>query len=272
MISHFSSWVRKQPVLAFYVLAFSITWIGWVPQAAHSQGLFPFDSPIFYILGGVGPLLAVFIVTKAITGKDDYGELFRPLWQWRAGFVWYFVAMFGYAVIWLATSALSGTVLAEFAQLGTPLALLSSFLVYLLAAIPEEIAWRGFALPRLQSRFSALAASLIVGFLWALWHLPLLLNTDNVMSTYPIHLFIFEVMVRSIIYTWIYNSTRGSLLFVTLFHAASNTVGTTVGGESLTVHIAAAALLILVFGVSHLSYRCERQVQKDLPKAAAQGV
>lgn len=270
MAASIATWVKKQPLFAFYILAFSITWLGWIPQAAYSRGLFPFDSPIFYVLGGVGPLLAVFITLKILRGKVDYGEVFRPLGQWRAGIVWYFVAVFGYPIMWLATVTLSGDLRAELAKLTTPLSLLPSFLIYFVAAIPEQVAWRGFALSRLQSRYSALTSSLIVGVLWGLWHLPLLFNTDNVMSTYPIGLFILDVTARSVMHAWIFNSTRGSLFFVTLFHAASNVVGTFVGIENLIVTFVVAALLVIVFGATHLSRQGERSIQKDTPLAAPQ--
>ncbi|HEX5807535.1 MAG TPA: CPBP family intramembrane glutamic endopeptidase [Anaerolineales bacterium] len=263
MAANIVSWTRKQPLIVFYILAFSIAWLGWMPQAAYSHGLFPFDSPIFYILGGVGPLLAVFITLKILHGEVDYGSVFRPLWQWQFGVVWYFVALFGYPAMWLLTLMLNGDVSTGLAKLGTPLSILSTFLLAFLAAIPEQIAWRGFALPRLQARYTALISSLIVGVLWALWHLPLLLNNDNVMSTYPFFLWSIDVVARSIIHTWIFNSTRGSLLFVTSFHAASNTAGSFVGLENVVVSLVVVAVLIIVFGATHLARGYNRPVQKD---------
>ena len=170
MTARVSTWERERPVLAFYVLAFAITWLGWVPQAAHSRGLFPFDSPLFYILGGVGPMVAAFIVLR---GKEAYGDLFGPLLPWRVGAVWYAVALFGYVAIWLAATGISGDLRTELDEVGALLALVPVFLLYLLQAVPEEVAWRGFALPRLQSRHSALVSSLIIGILAALWHVHL---------------------------------------------------------------------------------------------------
>ena len=268
MTARISTWVRQQPLIAFYALAFAITWLGWVPQAAHSHGLFPFDSPLFYILGGVGPLLAAFIVLSVLRGKSDYEDLFRPLMRWRVGVIWYLVALFGYAALWIIAITLRGELATELEKLGPPLALIQVFLVSLLAAVPEEVAWRGFALPRFQARYNALTASLIVGVLWALWHLPLLLTQGTVMSSYPLVPYLFKVVAVSVIYTWIFNSTRGSLLIVTLFHAASNTVGPFAGLEQTLVFALAAAALILVFRPAHLSHQGERLEQKDAPVVA----
>jgi membrane protease YdiL (CAAX protease family) len=181
MTTYIATWVRRQPILTFYLLAFAITWASWLPQAAHTHGLFPFDSPLFYLLGGVGPLLAAFIVLRLLRGAAGDAELFAPLLRGRVGFGWYLVALVGPAMLGLAASGLSGSLGAAREQPGAALALLPVFLRSLLAAVPEEVAWRGFVLPRLQARHSALVASLIIGSLAALWHLPLLLNANNLM-------------------------------------------------------------------------------------------
>ncbi len=90
------------------------------------------------------------------------------------------------------------------------------------SALGEEIGWRGFALPQLQTRCSALAASLGLGVIWALWHLPLWLtgSAGHPLALYPA--FAVAVVAASVLYTWIYNSTGGSLLIVVLFHATTN--------------------------------------------------
>lgn len=253
MAAHIKEQVRKQPVLAFYMLAFAITWLGWLPQAAHAHGLFPFDSPVFYVLGGVGPMLAAYIVLRVLHGENATEELFAPLLRWRVGIGWYAVALGGYAVVWLAALALRGE-LGTAVDLVTPsLALLATFAIRFVAAIPEEVAWRGFALPRLQARHGALAASLIVGVFWALWHLPLLLIKGDVMSTYPLAPYFLEVIAISVVYTWLYNSTRGSVLIVTIFHAASNVVGPFLGVEQTVAAVLVAAALVILWGPARLA-------------------
>jgi len=263
MSARISAWMRKQPVVAVYVLAFVFTWLGWVPQALHSRGLFPFDSFIFYIFGGVGPLLAVFIVLAALRGRAEWGEPFRPYLRWQAGAGWWAAALLLWPAMWLASLALGGRLGVELANLAPPLSLLTTFVVSFAAAIPEEVAWRGFVLPRLQARWSALVASLVVGVLWALWHLPLLLNLNSPMSAYPLGLFFLDVLGRSVVYAWLFNNTRGSLLFVTLFHAMSNTVGTFLGWENIAVSYLVAAVLVLVFGARNLSRQEGKPLESD---------
>ena len=98
------------------------------------------------------------------------------------------------------------------------------FLVFTLGfdGLGEEIGWRGFALPKLLERHSALISSLILGALWAIWHFPYALTQGTFLAEVPLHWFFINLLALSIIYTWIFNNTNGSLLLVLLFHAAGN--------------------------------------------------
>ena len=261
MFESIQTWMRRQPVFAFYILAFIITWLCWVPQAAYSHGFFPFDSPLLYVLGGVGPLAAALVVARALYGKKDGEEVFKPLMRWRVGIVWYAVVLLGSVGIMLASMGLRGELGQGVERITPSLALLLTFLKYLLAAIPEEVAWRGFALPRLQSRYSALTSSLIIGTLWALWHLPLLFIKGTIMATYPLIPYFLGVIAAAIVYTWLYNNSKGSVLIVTIFHAASNTVGPNAGVEQTAVILFLAAIIVIAFGPAHFSRRDKRITQ-----------
>lgn len=260
-------WIKKQPVVTFYLLAFAITWAGWLPQVAYSRGSFPFDSPLFYILGGIGPGLAAYLVLGVLRGKECVGELFAPLWKWRVGAVWYAVALLANTVFWLAAIRLSGDTRLNVAPPGGWPTLLSTFLIAFFAAIPEEVGWRGFVLPRLQSRTSALAASLMIGVLSALWHIPLLLNVHSVMSSYEVLPYIVYVIALSVLYTWLYNSTRRSLLIVTLFHAASNTFISFIPASAIVIALAAIAVVI-AFGPRYLCHQREHRTIDTEPGIA----
>ncbi|MEM2998250.1 MAG: CPBP family intramembrane glutamic endopeptidase, partial [Thermoproteota archaeon] len=112
---------------------------------------------------------------------------------------------------------------------GFPPALIASFLMNMW----EEIGWRGYALPVLQEKRSALASSLIVGVFWALWHWPHFTVKDSVMAV-NYHSFLWFtvfILLLSISYTWLYNSTNGSLLAVSLYHASTNASNITLFGE-----------------------------------------
>ncbi|GAB4407026.1 MAG: type II CAAX endopeptidase family protein [Anaerolineales bacterium] len=221
-----SNLVRRYPVAAFYVLAFVISWLGWFPQTLHARGIFPFDSPLFALLGGAGPTLAAVLVIWALKGKDGPRELFAPLAWWRASWGWWafaFLGWFGIAAVALGVGALFGgrfDAVLRFNWAAVP----AIFVTMLLSNVWEEIGWRGFALPRLQERYGDLAIAVIMGLLWSLWHLPLYLNPTSPMSQLPwVGDVVFSVAL-TVIYTWLYNGTGRSLLFVSVLHAMSNTV------------------------------------------------
>ena len=131
------------------------------------------------------------------------------------------------------------------------------FGVNFFAHMCEEIGWRGFALPHLQKRHNALLATLIVGILWGLWHLPLVFLAGP-MSEYPF-LWFFIIVTNAFIYTWIYNSTKGSILLVALFHGSLNLWGLFITGVSpiayALLNCVVAIAVIAVFGRAHLSRR-----------------
>jgi membrane protease YdiL (CAAX protease family) len=226
MASPFSEGVRCHPVISFYVLAFVISWLGWVPQAAYSLSLFPIQNPLFSILGAGGPAFAALIVTLVSAGKGGVRELFAPLFRWRVSVVWYGIALFLQPLILLAAIGLDmflGKPMPDFGLVSSWFIVLPMFLTYLLTNLWEEVGWRGFALPRLQARQSSLVSSLIIGVLWGLWHVPLFLDKNNPMSTFPFLAWFIGLVASAILYTWLYNNTKGSLLIVSLFHAAGNT-------------------------------------------------
>lgn len=245
--------IRSRPLAAFFVLAFGITWAVWVPRAA---GL-----PV----GAVGqlwtwiPAVAALLAAAFTGGGAAVGELGARLVRWRVGRRWYAVVVLGPAVFSLAVAA-------AYAMLGgswsdavppalggeTPLALLPLFLLGLFVTdgVGEEVAWRGFALPRLLVRQNALVASLILGSLWAAWHLPLVWTEDKALYGQPIWLLLLDTTAKSVLFTWVFLHTRGSVLLAALFHATTNlfVVSPVVagGGGSALLLMAALAKWALV--------------------------
>lgn len=260
--------IKRNPVLWFFLLAFGISWAGMVPLTLYGRDLISFTSPIFNLIGGLGPTIAAVIVAAALKGWGGVKDLFRSLLQGRVGTQWYLVAFFGMALLaalGLVPLFLVQGITPEWGGFGPLFMLAPIFLINLLSNVWEEIGWRGFALPRLQARYSALTASIILGVLWAVWHVPMLMNPQNAMSSFPWYVTLVNMAAMSVIYAWIYNSTRGSLLLVTLFHAASNTVAfflnVTLSAGAFAVHygylttviIVAAVIVVWVFGARSLS-------------------
>ena len=256
--------MRKHPIAWFYILAFGISWLGWVPVASGSHGIAPFDNPYFQfllILPVVGPALAAIIVTQVAHGKTGVLDLLKALVQWRVGLAWYMVVVFGPVVLLIAGKVITELLGFSVTQVGPQGDLfslaISAFVISLFSNPWEEIGWRGFALPRLQKRYNALLATLIVGVLWGLWHLPLFFWVGNPMSEYPFLPWFIGTVAGAFIYTWLYNSTKGSILLVALFHIALNTFGIVVSGVSIIVlailYCLVAIALVTAFGSTNLS-------------------
>jgi len=148
------------------------------------------------------------------------------------------------------------------------LAVLGALVMFLVNGLVngEEFGWRGFALPRLQARYSALTSSLILGGIWTLFHLPLFFTkgggAGGNMSQTPFIAFALIVLSGSVLVTWLFNNTRGSVLFAYLFHAAANTwpgifASTASGGMIFWIYAVlfsiVAILVIFLYGPSRLS-------------------
>lgn len=138
----------------------------------------------------------------------------------------------------------------------------------------EEIGWRGFALPRMQARHSPLIANLLLGILWATFHLPLFWTPGS--SQREIGLLAYPVItvMGGILFGWIYNNTRGSLLLAYLFHAAQNTwtqilpIGTSgaLFWFPMGMMTVVAVLVVIVYGP-----RLTRKLESEIPRIGADG-
>jgi uncharacterized protein len=275
-----SSFVQKYPLLTFYVLAFGLTWVFMISDALGSHGILPFRLPIpALILMGYMPTVAALLVTGWTKGRDGIRALLRKLLIVRVGIGWYLFAIFGFAALAaLAVTAynLSGN--------GPALPLLSKSAPHLvwwqaiLAIVPmfiviglingEELAWRGFALPRFQASYNALTSSVIVGILWTLFHLPLFFTaTGSSQADMSFVSFLVSTVSLSILYAWMCNNTRGSVFMAYLFHASANT-WTTIFSVDHSNHfvdwavsgllLLAALIVVVIAGAVNLSRRSPR--------------
>ncbi|MBN2472835.1 MAG: CPBP family intramembrane metalloprotease [Anaerolineae bacterium] len=214
--------IRQYPLVAFFGLTYALSWLLWLPMLLAGQ-----SSAVWLHLGTFGPTLAALLVSGVLGGRAAIARLLRGLLIWRVPGFWYAFSFLSTALVVLPAIAahvwLGGAVPAFNDPAQWYMALLVFGYVLVFSVLGEEIGWRGYALPRLQGRFSALGASMILGLLWALWHLPLFFVAGDVHQGLPLSLFIAQDVGLAILMTWMFNNTRGSLLLAHLFHAASNT-------------------------------------------------
>ncbi len=228
MNSTITTWLKRHPVIAFFVLTFAITWLSAIPRILHWRWGWIAG------LGGFVPALAALILTGVNDGRPGIEKLIAQLFRWRVGVQWYLVAVLGpVALVTMAVllskllsgSAQSLDVSRLIARLPAQGLMLVVIGLYELAVVwGEELGWRGYAQPRLQDGYSALVASVIVGLLWGLWHLPVFWIPDSIQYGISIPFFVVASVGYGILYAWIYNSTGGSVLLVCLVHAADNLV------------------------------------------------
>jgi membrane protease YdiL (CAAX protease family) len=213
------------------------------------------------------------LLIAVLHGKAGVRKLLRRLLMWRVGVGWYV------AVVLVSALALGAVGLSVLLGGDTPAVAVTIpvvvilFLLYIFpgSAGGEEIGWRGFALPHLQADRSALAASVVLGVVWGVWHLPLYLLGADIRPVSLFPAWVLLTVAASVIYTWMYNGTGGSLLIVVLFHAASN-LPLTILLEPLEdqVHqpfliyvalmILAAAVVVAATGPANLSRTHPKQV------------
>ena len=221
-------------------------------------------------------MVAALVATGIVDGRAGIRTLLRRFLIWRVGLRWYVVVLLGAAVVDLTAIALHvvfGGAVPDFAQPfatrifppGTSLWLAAPlFLLFNVLANGEEIGWRGYALPRLQARHGALVASVVIGVGSAFWHVPKFLTAGSAQD-YSAWLFIVDSVAKAVLLTWVFNSTRGSLLMVTLLHASMNTSSVflpmlpAATGEahpiaiSIGLHAVAAVAVVLATGAARLS-------------------
>ena len=246
---------RKRRLPLYLISTFGITWIAWWTLAR----LVPADGSVFgtplrmtlYLLGGFGPTIAALITVAMTPEEGPYSEYIARLLRWRIAPLWYgavFVippAMaFGVDYIAAACSP-KGTTLPDLEPLAR-LPLL--FVSMIIGGGLEELGWRGVAQPEWQRRLPLLLATLLVGALWALWHLPLFFIHGVSQFGGDIPLFVIGVVANALLLGWVYFHTR-SILMCVLFHAASNTasaMGLDVTGSGLEGRWLAAAVKLTV--------------------------
>ena len=234
MVGRASLWVKEHPIITYFILAYAISWIIMAPLVASAQGFIDVSVPFaLHYLNDYAPLSAAIITAAIANGTGGLRELFQRMIKWRAGLGWVLVAAFSpLALFGIAT----GMVIVGMGEEPPDLSLLGSitYLPYLggggwifwilTAGIGEESGWRGYALPSLQGNMSALSATLIVTLLWVGWHLPRFFYYGNYMilgfSVLPLAAHGF--LALAIVLTWLYNSTRGSILMAALFHGGYN--------------------------------------------------
>ena len=273
-------WIRQHPLLSFFVMAYAISWVLSIPVLLSEWNLLPAAAFLpFFIIKSFGPAVAAYITIRVTEGKQGWLNLGKSIRQWRVGWQWYALILLGLPAFLLLGILILPGAAASFQ--GLPPYFLVAYLINFIAiffgggALGEEPGWRGFALPRLQARFGAFRATLLLGVIWVFWHLPDFLTRaqgggpEAGLSPFYTRLPIFFLMVvaMAFVFTWVFNHTRGSLFIAILLHASINAFGYVVSPSVFSAPIvtstdlpialifAALAAVILILTRGRLGYQ-----------------
>jgi membrane protease YdiL (CAAX protease family) len=222
----------------------ALSWSVFIPIALSANGLIPVQIPLkYHYLGSFGPMVAAFIVIALTRGSQGIRYLLAGIGKWRVEARYYAFAILAPVALFILAILLNRLVTGAWPDLSLlgeadylpylgPLAVLGLWL--LTYGLGEETGWRGYALPRLQRTRPATSATLILAILWAGWHVPALFYRDTYIElgllAFP--MLLVSLIFAAMVFTWLYNSTQGSILLVILFHAVFNWLSVSEAGNS----------------------------------------
>ena len=212
-------------LVSFFGLTFLISWVFTVQLALRSLDIIDIGLGGSTFIAGFGPSIAAVLMTYKSSGTDGVSSLFKKLIKIRARARWYLFAFFVPGILGIAAFLLDTFVS------GRPPSFMWStnfqafpiifLVVFIGGSLGEELGWRGYALDRLNARFSADVANLILGLLWSIWNLPLFFITGRPQTEIPLLGFILQTIGFTFLYSWLYKYTDGSVFLAMIFHAAS---------------------------------------------------
>lgn len=226
----------NQQLWQFFILTFLFSWILWLPGLLITYKVLTPNQPWIIMsnllkwAGGTGPSVAAVILTRKHNGNTGVKVLFQRVLKIKLGY-WYLPVLFLLpTTIFLAhvlnsllfnSSFPKSSLLTEFYWI--PIV----FLIFLIMQFSEELGWRGYALDRLQQRWNAVFSSVMLGSIWAVWHLPMFFISgfgqfDNQL---PYGQFFITIVLISVLITWLQNNTKGSLVPAFIIHAMMNLSG-----------------------------------------------
>ncbi len=246
-------------VIKFLVLTFLFSWYFW-SAAAWMHEL----RDLYLVIGGLGPSVVGLALIWVLGGNEGVSRVLGKLMPGDVHPLWFMFPLLG-GFILVVPGLLLLTYLGDVSYALSDLyqVVVSFASVFAFSVVGEEIGWRGFALPRLQKDAVAAVSGLALGVAWGVWQVPLWFVPGHPYQAMPMPVFLVYVAGVSVLCTWFYNNTRGNLLVVSLFHAASyaafGLLPLSVGAGWLPMLASAGTLwvivgvVVVVYGPTYLS-------------------
>lgn len=246
-----NAWVTRHQLLAYFILAYAVSWSIAVPLALQAQGVVSTNLPwALHYLTALGPAAAALILARVLReplGSSRRMPLSRSAVWWITGFgspLLLFAA--AQLVVWTAGQPVPSWTALGALNFLPELGLGAWALWFLTSGCGEETGWRGFALPRLQRTHSALTSSVLLAIGWAGWHVPAFFYVPSYSAIGPAALpgFFLGILAGSIVLTWLYNSSAGSVLAVALWHASFNFVTGSPNASGLAAAVTSTLVMV----------------------------
>lgn len=233
--------LKRYPIASYFILTYLVSWVFLIPafrallNAGWAQDGLSTIPPVVFVglLGVFGPTIVALILSGYRGGRQGVKSLLKRYLIWRVNWGWYVFVLFVplllfFFAVWLG-AVFSGTFI------GVPI--LKNIVLVVIGAIaitipfgplPEELGWRGYALPHLLRKFGPVVSSLVLGFFWTFWHIPaffvpgVAIPSAFALTAGTIFLYLLNNTALSFIFTGIFLRTRGSVLLAILLHAGSN--------------------------------------------------
>lgn len=256
--------IKSHPIWSYIALAYVLSWLIQLPELIAMQGSYHFTERYLLLLNiaSYGPSISAIIVTAIIEGWTGVRSLLGRLFQWRVSWLVYLATFFVFPLIFFIGYQLLGVQTSDNETLLVFLTLvvavpINSVIVSVVSGIGplgEELGWRGFMLPRLLKHYGDFASSIILGLVWAFWHLPVFLFPEwrgDIPIVLSILLYPFGTIAIAYIMTKLHHWSRGSVLIAILFHGVVNYIADsqeywqTESFSPLTIRIAITGLFIV---------------------------
>jgi membrane protease YdiL (CAAX protease family) len=246
-----ADWIKQHQLAAFFIITFTITWgIGafaiFLPEQFRKLLGELSDTHPLYFIAVAAPTISATILALASEGRHGLYDLYKRLVRWRFGIQWYALVLVCLPVLgWLITRVTGSYPLKDVSTTALLLMLLLNLLIT--GPLGEELGWRGYALPRLLMRFSPFKASLILGILWGIWHLPSFYVSAMVQARLSLPLFLLNALCLSFLASWLFMNTGGSALITVLLHYMANFCFSVLGVPlpAFTLLMLAAVVLVV---------------------------
>jgi hypothetical protein len=237
--------MKQRPLLTFFALTFAITWGLALVYVVFDDVLTPVLGPLsdrnpVYWVAVLSPSISALLLTAVFEGRAGVQMLLRRLVQWRFSAVYYALILIGIPLLGIITGNIAGT------ALPVSLAAIAASGFGGVGPLGEELGWRGFALPRLLTLHKPLRASLILGAIWGVWHLPAFALSGTTQNSLSVPIFMVGSVALSLIATGVYQASGGSVLAAVLLHMMVNISINTIAGSfnAMTVGLTIVGLAI----------------------------